>query len=55
MINYLYYIRSVSSMNALLIAYARPFKMLRPRILKTLFRMLLGLRAFSLSRWFKIF
>jgi hypothetical protein len=52
MTNSLYYIESVSSMNALLIVYVKPFKMLKPRILRTLFRILLEPRAFSLSRWF---
>jgi hypothetical protein len=50
MTNFLYYIKSVSSMNALLIAYARLFKMLRLRILKISFRMLLKLKAFLLNR-----
>jgi hypothetical protein len=54
MTNFLYYIRSVSLMNALLIAYTRSSKMLRPRILKTSFRILLEPKAFSLDRWFKI-
>jgi hypothetical protein len=50
MTNFLYHIKSVSLINALLIVYARPFKMLRLRILKILFRMLLRPRAFSLDR-----
>jgi hypothetical protein len=50
MINFLYYIRSVSSINALLIVCVRFFKMLKLRILRTSFRMLLKPRAFSLNR-----
>jgi hypothetical protein len=37
-------------MNTLLIAYARPSKMLKPKILKTSFRMLLRLKALPLDR-----
>jgi hypothetical protein len=40
-------------MNALLIACARPFKMLKSKILRTSFRMPLEPRAFPLNRWFK--
>jgi hypothetical protein len=50
MTNFLYYIRSVPPINALLIVCVRLFKMLKLRILKILFRMLLGLKAFPLSR-----
>jgi hypothetical protein len=55
MIDFLYYIESVSLVNALLIAYTRPSKMLRPRILKTSFKMSLEPKAFPLNKWFKIF
>jgi hypothetical protein len=41
-------------MNALLIACARLFKMLKSRILRISFEMLLRLKAFPLDRWFKI-
>jgi hypothetical protein len=50
MINFLYHIRSVLLANALLIAYVRSSKMLKPRILKTSFKMLLRLKDFSLNR-----
>jgi hypothetical protein len=48
--DFLYYIESVSFINALLIIYARLSKMLRPRILRTLFKILLRLKTFSLNR-----
>jgi hypothetical protein len=50
MINSLYYVGSVPPANTLLIIYAKPSKMLKSRILKTSFRMLLRPRAFPLSR-----
>jgi hypothetical protein len=50
MTNSLYYIESISLINALLIIYARPFKMLRLRILRISFRILLKPRAFLLNR-----
>jgi hypothetical protein len=53
MTNSLYRVRSVSSTSVLLIAYVKPSKMLKPRILKTSFRMSSGPKAFPLSRWFK--
>jgi hypothetical protein len=53
MTNFLYHIRSVSPINTLLIVCVKPSKMLKPRILRILFRMSLKPKAFSLNRWFK--
>jgi hypothetical protein len=53
MINSLYYVGSVPPASILLIACARSSKMLKPRILKTSFKISLGSEAFSLDRWFK--